>query len=80
MQTKVENTANLEMLLGKPAIKPLLDKLYLYRINTKGELYWGMVYGEFINSDSAAAAIAELPKILQRNKPFLRKINQLLSI
>ncbi|HAI69084.1 MAG TPA: hypothetical protein DCM38_06560, partial [Gammaproteobacteria bacterium] len=34
MQTKVENTADLEMLLGKPAIKPLLDKLYLYRINT----------------------------------------------
>jgi len=80
MQTKVENTADLEMLLGKPAIKPLLDKLYLYRINTKGELYWGMVYGEFINSDSAAAAIAQLPKILQRNKPFLRKINQLISI
>ncbi|RKZ51338.1 MAG: general secretion pathway protein [Candidatus Parabeggiatoa sp. nov. 3] len=80
MQTKVGNTADLEKLLRKPAIKPLLDKLYLYRISTKGELYWEMVYGEFVDNDSAAAAIAELPKILQRNKPFLRKINQLISI
>ncbi|HID99361.1 MAG TPA: prepilin-type N-terminal cleavage/methylation domain-containing protein, partial [Thiotrichaceae bacterium] len=60
MQTKVENTANLEMLLGKPAIKPLLDKLYLYRINTKGELYWGMVEPEFVMRNENGFTLIEV--------------------
>jgi hypothetical protein len=74
MQTKVSNTADLEKLLRKPAIKPFLEELYLHRISRRGELYWEMVYGEFVDNDSALAAIAQLPQILRRNKPFLRKI------
>jgi MSHA biogenesis protein MshM len=80
MQTKVGNTADLENLLQKPVLKELLPELYLYRISRKEEVYWEMVYGEFIDSEAAIAAIGELPEILQRNKPFLRKINHLISL
>ncbi len=74
MQTKVDKTENLVAFLRQPEIQPLLEDLYIYRVSRKGDVFWEMVYAQFADADSAVAAIATLPKILQRNKPFLRKI------
>ncbi|EDN70979.1 general secretion pathway protein, ATPase [Beggiatoa sp. PS] len=78
MRTKVDNTKNLITFLSHPEIQPLLNDLYLYQLkDQKEQVFWEVTYGEFANAGSAKATIATLPQILQRNKPFLRKIANL---
>jgi type II secretory pathway predicted ATPase ExeA len=77
LQTPETQTKNLRFFLRQPEIQPLLEELYIYRINKKGEIFWEMMYSEFAHIDSATAAVATLPKVLQRNKPFLRRIANL---
>jgi septal ring-binding cell division protein DamX len=72
---QVMQTTNMEdliHLLRKPEIQPLLEDLYLYQDNLTQQ--WEVFYAEFADAQSALAAIESLPKVLQRNKPFLRKI------
>jgi len=77
---QVMQTTNLEdliHLLRKPEIQPLLEDLYLYQDNLTHQ--WEVFYAEFTDASSAFAAIEGLPRILQRNKPFLRKIAKVRS-
>jgi MSHA biogenesis protein MshM len=73
MQTKVDNTDNLAMLLQQPEIQPLLTQIYIRR----HQQTWEILYGQFADADSAKKAITTLPDTLQRNQPFLRKIANL---
>ncbi len=77
MQTKVDKTENLADFLRQPEMQPLLEDLYIHRVTRKEQVFWEVMYAEFANADNAVAAIATLPKILQRNQPFLRKIASL---
>lgn len=77
LQTKEDNTQDLQNFLRQPEIQPLLEDLYIYRVNRNGQIFWEMLYAEFINADNAITAIATLPKVLQNNKPFLRRIKNL---
>jgi MSHA biogenesis protein MshM len=78
MRTQVDKTKNLTTFLNHPEIQPLLNHLYLYQVkDQKEQVFWEMTYGEFADADSAKAIIPTLPKILQRNKPFLQKIANL---
>ena len=77
MQTRIDNTNNLAALLRQPEIQPLLNEIYLHQVNRKEQVFWEMLYGQFTDANSAMAAIANLPKTWQRNKPFLRKIAHL---
>ncbi|MCK5877555.1 MAG: AAA family ATPase [Candidatus Marithrix sp.] len=70
VQIKTTKTNKLKKFLNKTEIKLLLNNLYIYRT----DLYWEVMYGKFVNTKNAMAAIKNLPKNLQRNKPFLRKI------
>jgi MSHA biogenesis protein MshM len=64
-------------LLYKPELQPILSNLYLYRITLKNNVVWGLTYHQFVDAPSAAEAIASLPEILQRNRPFVQMIRQL---
>ena len=77
LQTPEIQTKSLNSFLRLPEIQPLLEELYIYRIKIKGQIFWEMMYSEFSYIDSATAAMATLPKVLQRNKPFLRRIADL---
>lgn len=77
MQTKIENTADLNKLLHHPEISSLLEKLYIYQITQREQAYWEIVYAEFQEIKSATAALAQLPDLLKQNKPFVRRIGQL---
>jgi MSHA biogenesis protein MshM len=77
MQTPVENTPGLTQWLHKPEIQPLLPNLYLYQVDRNGQLIWEILYADFVDINSAMAAIATLPDILRNNKPFLRKVASL---
>jgi type II secretory pathway predicted ATPase ExeA len=77
MQTKIENTADLNKLLYHPEISSLLEKLYIYQITQRKQAYWEIVYAEFKEIKSATAALAQLPDLLKQNKPFLRRIGHL---
>jgi MSHA biogenesis protein MshM len=77
LQTPETQTKNLSAFLRQPEIQPLLEELYIYRVKKKGQIFWEMMYSEFAHIDSATAAMATLPKVLQGNKPFLRRIANL---
>ncbi len=70
MQIKIDKTEYLQYLLNKSEIQPLLNDLYVYRT----DLHWEIMYGEFVDTKTAMTAIVNLPEVLHRNKPFLRKI------
>ncbi len=74
MQTAANKTEDLAKFLRLPEIQPLLEELYIYRVSRKEQVVWEIAYSEFSDIDNALAAMTTLPKILQRNKPFLRKI------
>ncbi|MCK5523185.1 MAG: AAA family ATPase [Thiomargarita sp.] len=74
MQTAGNKTADLAKFLRQSEMQALLEELYIYRVNREGEFFWDVVYSEFADVESAMAAIATFPEILQRNKPFLRNI------
>ncbi len=76
MQTD-DNLEGLEKWLRKPEIQALLEELYVYRESVKGQVKWGVVYGEFVDVQSANAAIANLPEVLQKNRPYLRRIGSI---
>jgi len=77
MQTAANKTEDLAKFLTHPEIQHLLEELYIYRVSRKGQVVWEIAYSEFADIDNALAAMTTLPKILQRNKPFLRKIAHL---
>jgi len=72
MQIQLAYQADLEKLLAKPEIQPLLSQLYIYRTHDGQE--WRVLYGEFVDGESAGQAVANLPEMLRRNKPYWRKI------
>jgi type II secretory pathway predicted ATPase ExeA len=74
MQTAGNKTADLAKFLRQSEMQALLEELYIYRVNREGEFFWEVVYSEFADVESAMAAIATFPEILQHNKPFLRNI------
>ena len=74
MQTTASNIDDLAKLLRRPEIQPLLEQIYLNRIKRNEQVFWEVMYAEFASAKQAVAAISTLPKVLQRNKPFLRKI------
>ncbi|MDM8563728.1 hypothetical protein QUF54_10280, partial [Candidatus Marithioploca araucensis] len=67
-------TADLAKFLRQSEMQALLEELYIYRVNREGEFFWEVVYSEFADVESAMAAIATFPEILQHNKTFLRNI------
>ena len=77
MQTPVENTPGLTQWLHKTEIQLLLPNLYLYQVDRNGQLVWEILYADFADINSAAAAMTTLPDILRNNKPFLRKVASL---
>jgi type II secretory pathway predicted ATPase ExeA len=79
MQTAENNRDELEGMLHTPEIRSLLEELYVSRDNLKGQVKWNIMYGEFTDAESAKAAIAKLPEVLRRNKPYPRKIANLRS-
>jgi septal ring-binding cell division protein DamX len=79
MQTAENNRDELEGMLHTPEIRSLLEELYVSRDNFKGQVKWNIMYGEFTDAESAKAAIAKLPEVLRRNKPYPRKIANLRS-
>ena len=74
MQTTVSNTNSLSNLLRRSEIQPLLEYIYLHRVKKNEQIFWEVTYAEFAKANQAVSAINTLPKVLQRNKPFLRKI------
>ncbi len=74
MQTALSNTNDLAKLLRQPEIQPLLEQIYLQRVTRNEQVFWQVMYAEFVKVNQAITAINTLPKVLQRNKPFLRKI------
>ena len=70
IQIKVDKIEDLQRFLHKPEIQSLLDNLYIYNTG----INWEIMYGEFTDTKIAATTIESLPVLLQRNKPFLRKI------
>lgn len=71
MQTP--QTEDLINFLHKPEIQVLLDELYVHKTTRQ----WEVFYAQFADANTTVAAINNLPKGLQRNKPFLRKIEKI---
>jgi type II secretory pathway predicted ATPase ExeA len=80
MQIQVNETQNNQFttFLSRTEIQPLLNNLYISQVkDRKGQVFWEITYGEFEHVKTAITTIANLPPILQRNKPFVRKIASL---
>jgi len=77
MQTPEENTVALLTFLRKPEIQLLLEDIYIYQEIQRDRKIWSVVYKDFAEAALALAAIKTLPDILQRNKPYLRRIEKL---
>ncbi len=77
MQTPEENTVALLTFLRKPEIQPLLEDIYIYQEIQRDRKIWSVVYKDFAEAALALAAIKTLPDVLQRNKPYLRRIEKL---
>jgi len=71
---KVED---LSKFLRKSEIQPLVERLYIYRTDSKGQTFWGIVYAEFDDEASANEALTALPESVRRNQPFLRTLANL---
>jgi type II secretory pathway predicted ATPase ExeA len=74
MEGKLEELAKF---LRKPELQPILTNLYIYRSGSEKNAVWGLIYHQFVDAASATAAIAQLPDVLQRNRPFVQMISQL---
>lgn len=77
MQTTENNKDDLETILRTSEIQPWLEELYVSRDNLKGQVKWSIMYGEFADTESAKTALVNLPEVLRRNKPYLRRIASL---
>lgn len=79
MLRRESKVKELDNLLNKSEIQPLLSNLYLHLFDNKDKTEWIITYHEFNDSTSANAAIASLPALLKDNKPFVRTIDSLRS-
>ena len=73
---QIMQTSQLEDIINflhKPEVQVLLEELYVRQTTRQ----WEVFYAQFSDPNSTVAAINQLPKILQRNKPFLRKIEKI---
>ncbi len=77
MQTTEDNFIGVEKWLKQLELQPLLPQLYISHDLAKGPAKWNLMYGEFESLDQANAAIATLPDLVRRNKPYVRKIASL---
>lgn len=62
--------ADLELLSQKVA----LDNLYVYRTQVKGQPFLNVLYGSFIDRQTASDFLRDLPAEIKRNRPQLRTI------
>ncbi len=77
MLGKESKVRELDSLLNKSEIQPLLSNLYLHLVDKKDKTEWIVTYNEFNDSAAANAAIISLPALLKNNKPFVRSIDSL---
>lgn len=67
--------ADLEALSRKVAV----DHLYVYRTQVNGQPFLNVLYGSFLDMQSAKTALAALSVELQKNKPQLRTVGGVLQ-
>ena len=77
LQVSEAKLEELAKILRKPELQLILTNLYVYRSLTKDTASWSLTYHQFVDAASATEAIASLPEILQRNRPFVKVISQL---
>ncbi len=74
LQTAGDKSADVARFLQREELQGLLPYLHVFYVNAQ----WNLVYGSFADESSAAMAMAALPPVLQRNRPYLRRLNGLL--
>jgi len=77
MMTKVENWRNLERFLGRWPTS-VLSSVYIYQAKTRGGAWYGVLFSEYDSLEEAERALASLPPELKRQKPYVRRIEQVL--
>jgi septal ring-binding cell division protein DamX len=71
-----QNVKTIEEFIEEHQVK---DNIALYKSVRKGNPWYGLILGNYDNKAQAVAAVSQLPKKIQREKPWIRDIKGIQS-
>ena len=74
MLSDSDDPAAVERFLASDRLRPLRNRLFVYRTLVGGRPRWAVIYGGFRKASEGRAALAALPASLRANRPYLRSL------
>jgi MSHA biogenesis protein MshM len=75
LEVDSDEAEGVERLIAAEDLSAVLEHLYVLRFSRRDTTRWLLLYGDFKQRADALAALHELPPTLQRNQPFVRRLD-----